>query len=165
MQLNCANLTVVLQLTVQSWRLAWNFTDGETLQEAADYFPNTSYPIPASLNTSRVEIQSTALTARDDQQAVQNAWFYPYQVIYPTLPPPPLTSQQRPPPPGFAFPPLFLTCTPPPPPANIFNMLSTLTPLPRNQAAAVTHPSPPSFPAPLPSYPPSGQPPSTPLPN
>ena len=65
---------------MQSWRLAWNFTDGETLEEAADYFPNTSYPIPGSLNTSRVEIQSTALTASDDQQAVQNAWFYPYQV-------------------------------------------------------------------------------------
>ena len=65
---------------MQSWRLAWNFTAGETLEEAADYFPNTSYPLPGSLNTSRVEIQSTALTASDTQQAVQNAWFYHSQV-------------------------------------------------------------------------------------
>ena len=115
-------LLYVLQLTVQSWRLAWNFTDGETLQEAADYFPNTSYPIPASLNTSRVEIQSTALTARDDQQAVQNAWFYPYQVIYPPQPP-----QQRPQTP-MPDPPLPLapSCTPPPPPQTSPNMLSDL---------------------------------------
>ncbi|KAA6418207.1 MAG: hypothetical protein FRX49_11865 [Trebouxia sp. A1-2] len=66
-------------LTVQSWRLAWNFTDGEVLAEAADYFPNTSYPLPGSFNTSHVEIQSTSLTADDEQQAVQNAWFYPSQ--------------------------------------------------------------------------------------
>ena len=71
---------VFLQLTVQSWRLAWNFTDGEVLAEAADYFPNTSYPLPGSFNTSHVEIQSTSLTADDAQQAVQNAWFYPAQV-------------------------------------------------------------------------------------
>ena len=71
---------LLLQLTVQSWRLAWNFTDGEVLAEAADYFPNTSYPLPGSFNTSHVEIQSTSLTADDEQQAVQNAWFYPSQV-------------------------------------------------------------------------------------
>ncbi|KAL0025951.1 hypothetical protein WJX77_006909 [Trebouxia sp. C0004] len=65
-------------LTVQSWRLAWNFTNGEVLAEAADYFPNTSYPLPGSFNTSHVQIQSTSLTAADEQQA-QNAWFYPSQ--------------------------------------------------------------------------------------
>lgn len=74
---------IFLQLTVQSWRLAWNFTDGEVLAEAADYFPNTSYPLPGSFNTSHVEIQSTSLTADDAQQAVQNAWFYPAQVRAP----------------------------------------------------------------------------------
>ena len=74
---------LLLQLTVQSWRLAWNFTDGEVLAEAADYFPNTSYPLPGSFNTSHVEIQSTSLTADDEQQAVQNAWFYPSQVSAP----------------------------------------------------------------------------------
>lgn len=71
---------VCLQITVQSWRLGWNFTDGEVLAEAADYFPNTSYPLPGSVNTSSVEIQSTALSASNSQQAVQNAWFYPSQV-------------------------------------------------------------------------------------
>ncbi|KAL0047042.1 hypothetical protein WJX82_004893 [Trebouxia sp. C0006] len=76
-----ANLGITnrANLTVQSWRLAWNFTDGEVLAEAADYFPNTSYPLPGSFNTSHVEIQSTSLTADDEQQAVQNAWFYPSQ--------------------------------------------------------------------------------------
>ena len=64
---------------MQSWRLAWNFTNGEVLQEAADYFPNTSYPLPGSLNSSHVEIQSTSLSATDAQQAVENAWFYPSQ--------------------------------------------------------------------------------------
>ena len=73
-------IILVLQITVQSWRLGWNFTDGEVLSEAADYFPNTSYPLPGSVNVSHVEIQSTALTANNTQQAVENAWFYPAQV-------------------------------------------------------------------------------------
>lgn len=83
---------ISLQLTVQSWRLAWTFTAGETLEEAADYFPNTSYPLPGSLNTSGVQIQSTALTASDAQQAVQNAWFYPSQVRMSPTPAPKLVT-------------------------------------------------------------------------
>ena len=70
----------VLQLTVQSWRLGWNFTDGETLSQAADYFPNTSYPLPGSFNASQVELQSTALQADNAQQGVLDAWFSPQQV-------------------------------------------------------------------------------------
>ena len=72
--------TYVLQLTVQSWRLGWNFTDGETLSQAADYFPNTSYPLPGSFNASQVELQSTALQADNAQQGVLDAWFSPQQV-------------------------------------------------------------------------------------
>ena len=75
-------LCLCLQLTVQSWRLAWNFTDGEVLAESGDYFPNTSYPVPSYLNTSHVEIQSTSLSADDAQQAVVNAWFAPSQVCF-----------------------------------------------------------------------------------
>lgn len=70
----------MLQLTVQSWELGWNFTDGETLSQAADYFPNTSYPLPGSFNTSQVQLQSTALQADNTQQGVLDAWFNPQQV-------------------------------------------------------------------------------------
>lgn len=70
----------MLQLTVQSWRLGWNFTDGETLSQAADYFPNTSYPLPGSFNATQVQLQSTALQADNAQQGVLDAWFSPEQV-------------------------------------------------------------------------------------
>ncbi|KAK9807897.1 hypothetical protein WJX72_012460 [[Myrmecia] bisecta] len=55
-------------VTIESWRLGWNFTDGESIQAATDLFDNTITPLV--YNGSRVELEQALTPASNASQLI-----------------------------------------------------------------------------------------------